>query len=69
VVDKQYLFAGFNAPNASEEKIIQHLIAAIKQKIYWDADQTFLNDPITTRVFLRRFKANWKHYKSNLSGL
>jgi hypothetical protein len=27
VVDKQYLFAGFNALNASEEKIIQHLIA------------------------------------------
>jgi hypothetical protein len=36
--------------NASEEKIIQHLMAD-QAKIYWDADQTFLNDPITTRVF------------------
>jgi hypothetical protein len=26
-VNKQFLFAGFNALNASEEKIIQHLIA------------------------------------------
>jgi hypothetical protein len=25
---KKYLFAGFNALNAAEEKIIQHLIAA-----------------------------------------
>ena len=42
VIEKQYLFAGFNALNASEEKIIQHLIAADQAKIYWDADQTFL---------------------------
>jgi hypothetical protein len=40
VSDKQYLFAGFNALNASE-KIIQHLIAKSQAKIYWDADQTF----------------------------
>ncbi|SDX58131.1 PD-(D/E)XK nuclease family protein [Flavobacterium degerlachei] len=66
VTDKQYVFAGFNALNASEEKIIQHLIAADKAKIYWDADQTFLNDPYhDAGLFLRRFKANWKHYKSN----
>lgn len=65
VVEKQYLFAGFNALNASEEKIIQHLIAADQAKIYWDADQTFLNDPYhDAGLFLRRFKANWKHYKS-----
>jgi hypothetical protein len=38
---KTVFVCGFNALNASEEKIIQHLIAAIKQKIYWDADQTF----------------------------
>jgi hypothetical protein len=35
------LFAGFNALNASEEKIIQHLMATDQAKIYWDADQTF----------------------------
>ena len=66
VIDKKYVFAGFNALNASEEKIIQHLIASYKAKIYWDADQTFLNDPYhDAGLFLRRFKANWKHYKSN----
>ena len=63
---KQFLFAGFNALNAAEEKIIQHLIAADQAKIYWDVDQTFLNDPYhDAGLFVRRFKESWKHYKSN----
>lgn len=66
IQNKKYLFAGFNALNASEEKIIQHLVAVDQAKIYWDADQTFLNDPYhDAGLFLRRFKSNWKHYKSN----
>ena len=66
IQNKNYLFAGFNALNASEEKIIQHLIAVDQAKIFWDADQTFLNDPYhDAGLFLRRFKSNWKHYKSN----
>ncbi|PRZ26416.1 PD-(D/E)XK nuclease family protein [Flavobacterium granuli] len=66
VANKKYVFAGFNALNASEEKIIQHLIASDQAKIYWDADQTFLNDPYhDAGLFIRRFKASWKHYKSN----
>jgi hypothetical protein len=57
---------GFNALNASEEKIIQHLIAADQAKIYWDSDQTFLNDPLSCAgLFVRRFKKSWKQYKSN----
>ncbi|MFA9189372.1 PD-(D/E)XK nuclease family protein [Flavobacterium sp. FBOR7N2.3] len=66
ITNKQYVFAGFNALNASEEKIIQHLISNAQAKIYWDADKTFLNDPYhDAGLFLRRFKDNWKHYKSN----
>jgi hypothetical protein len=66
ISQKQFVFAGFNALNASEEKIIQHLIANDQAKIYWDADQTFLNDPYhDAGLFLRRFKENWKHYKTN----
>jgi hypothetical protein len=67
ITNKQFVFAGFNALNASEEKIIQHLISNDQAKIYWDADQTFLNDPYhDAGLFVRRFKENWKHYKSNL---
>ena len=66
IKEKQFLFAGFNALNAAEERIIQHLIASDQAKIYWDVDQTFLNDPYhDAGFFLRRFKESWKHYKSN----
>ena len=66
VTDKKYVFAGFNALNAAEEKIVQHLIALDQAKIYWDIDQTFLNDPYhDAGLFVRRFKESWKQYKSN----
>ncbi len=66
IKEKQFLFAGFNALNTAEEKIIQHLLSSDQAKIYWDADQTFLNDPFhDAGLFVRRFKSNWKHYKSN----
>ncbi|WP_291098526.1 MULTISPECIES: PD-(D/E)XK nuclease family protein [unclassified Flavobacterium] len=66
IKDKQYVFAGFNALNKSEEEIVQHLLASDQAKIYWDVDQTFLNDPFhDAGLFVRRFKENWKHYKSN----
>ncbi|MCW2118344.1 PD-(D/E)XK nuclease family protein [Flavobacterium sp. 7A] len=66
ISDDFYVFAGFNALNASEEKIIQQLILVDKAEILWDADQTFLNDPYhDAGLFLRRFKKSWKHYKTN----
>jgi hypothetical protein len=66
VQNKQFIFAGFNALNAAEEKIVQELLAVGHAKIYWDADQAFLNDPFhDAGLFLRRFKENWKHYKSH----
>ena len=65
IKEKKYVFAGFNALNAAEERIIQHLIAAGQAQIYWDIDQTFLNDPYhDAGLFVRRFKKSWKHYKS-----
>ncbi|MFM9825144.1 PD-(D/E)XK nuclease family protein [Flavobacterium sp.] len=66
VKQKNIVFAGFNALNVAEEKIIQYLIASNQHKIYWDIDQTFLNDPYhDAGLFARRFKENWKHYKFN----
>ena len=63
--EEQYVFAGFNALNAAEEKIITHLIASNQAKIYWDIDQTFLNDPYhDAGLFVRRFKENWNTYKT-----
>jgi hypothetical protein len=66
ISDRTFIFAGFNALNAAEEKIVQHLLALDQAKIYWDVDQTFLNDPYhDAGLFVRRFKENWKHYKAN----
>lgn len=66
VSNSNYLFAGFNALNAAEEKIIQHLIATADARIYWDADDAFLSDPFhDAGLFLRRFKDQWPHYKAN----
>jgi hypothetical protein len=57
VQEKKFVFAGFNALNAAEEKSFNTLLLLIKQKIYWDADQTFLNDPYhDAGLFVRRFK-------------
>ncbi|WET00921.1 PD-(D/E)XK nuclease family protein [Flavobacterium sp. YJ01] len=62
-----FVFAGFNALNAAEEKIVQHLLALDQAKIYWDADRAFLNDPYhDAGLFLRRFKESWKYYKTNV---
>ena len=57
------LFAGFNALNAAEEKIIQHLLSVEQAEIYWDIDETFLNDPYhDAGLFIRRFKKEWREY-------
>ena len=64
--EQHLLFAGFNALNAAEEQIIQHLMASGQAGIYWDADMTFLNNSFhDAGLFLRRFKESWKHYKSH----
>jgi hypothetical protein len=66
VPDTKYVFAGFNALNAAEEKIVQSFLASNQAKIYWDIDQAFLNDPYhDAGLFIRRFKDKWAHYKSN----
>jgi hypothetical protein len=57
------IFAGFNALNAAEEKIIQHLLLEKQAKIYWDIDYVFLNDSYhDAGLFIRRFKKDWKQY-------
>ena len=64
--DQTYIFAGFNALNAAEEKIIQHLLATSNAKIYWDIDTVFLQDELhDAGLFIRRFKESWNHYKNN----
>jgi hypothetical protein len=62
---KKLIFAGFNALNAAEEKIIRHLISSGQGEIYWDIDEVFLNDAYhDAGLFIRRFKQGWREYQS-----
>ncbi|MFN8274819.1 MAG: PD-(D/E)XK nuclease family protein [Flavobacteriaceae bacterium] len=64
--EKQFLFAGFNALNQAEEKIVQYLLNENLARIYWDIDEVFLNDPThEAGLFIRKFKKNWPYYKSH----
>ncbi len=57
---KMICFAGFNALNAAEEKIINHLIRNGKAKAYWDADNYYLIDSgQEAGKFLRKYKSEF----------
>ena len=63
--NKQYYFAGFNALNQAEEKIIQQLLKSGRAGVFWDADAHFLSDvDHGAGYFARRIKQNWSYYKS-----
>jgi PD-(D/E)XK nuclease superfamily len=63
---KKLIFAGFNALNQAEEKIIQYLISNNQALIYWDIDKVFINDPLhDVGLFIRKFKNSWSYYNSN----
>lgn len=64
--EKHFVFAGFNALNQAEEKIIQHLLALDVAKIYWDIDETLLYDSFhDAGYFQRKFKSEWIYYKTH----
>lgn len=61
-----YIFAGFNALNQAEEKIFQHLLSIDKAQVFWDAEESFFNDPYhDAGLFSRRIKNSWPYYKNN----
>lgn len=63
---KDHVFLGFNALNTAEETIIQELLQSEMAEVFWDIDQTFLNNPIhDAALFTRRHKKNWAYFKNN----
>lgn len=62
---KKIIFAGFNALNKAEEKIIEQLINSQKAEIIWDTDTYYLND---TRQEAGKFIRNYLqrgHFSKN----
>jgi len=65
---KKIIFAGFNALNKAEEKIIETLVNADKAEIIWDADTYYLNNPNQEAGrFIRRYNdsGRFKNIKTN----
>lgn len=61
--EKKFVFIGFNALNKAEEIIIQELLQQDLAIIYWDIDNTFINDPIhDAGLFMRKYKSNWPYF-------
>ncbi|MFN7013192.1 MAG: PD-(D/E)XK nuclease family protein, partial [Bacteroidia bacterium] len=57
---KKIFFAGFNALNKAEEKIIQYLTLYKKAELFWDADTYYMdNETQEAGVFLRYYKQKW----------
>ena len=64
--NKKFIFVGFNALNKAEEIIIQELLQQELASIYWDIDETFINNPIhDAGLFMRSHKANWPYFTNH----
>lgn len=65
---KKIIFAGFNALNKAEERIIETLVNADKAEIIWDADAYYLNNTNQEAgKFIRRYNdsGRFKNIKEN----
>ena len=62
----QIVFAGFNALNKAEIKIVQHLLNTGKANIFWDVDSYALNNHVQeSGMFMRQYKNEWPYFKKN----
>lgn len=61
-----HVFAGFNALNTAEQRIIEELLQRKKAAIFWDIDAQFLtNEEHAAGHFIRKYKNEWKYYQEN----
>lgn len=59
----QFVFAGFNALTTAEEAIIFGLEKEQKARIFWDADEYYLQEKQESGAFLRRHKKKSKNWE------
>lgn len=59
------VFVGFNALNKAEEVIIQELLQQNIASIYWDIDESFVEDDIhDAGLFIRSHKKQWRYFNN-----
>lgn len=68
IKNEKYFFIGFNALNATEELLIQKMLAAKNTEVFWDIDKVFFESNHQAGSFIRKYKANWKYYQTNPIG-
>lgn len=57
-----HIFAGFNALSKCEEEVIKKVLSETKSEIYWDIDQTFIEDKQhDAGLFIREY-FKWSYY-------
>ncbi len=59
---EQIIFAGFNALNSNQEKIIKQLIINDKARIFWDTDQYYLQPHFEAGRFINRHLKSFKDF-------
>lgn len=61
-----YIFAGFNALNSAEQKIIQAFLAADQAEVLWDIDTYFLEEYASTvGRFIKEYRNSWSYYRNH----
>lgn len=64
---KHFVFAGFNALNKAEEKVVEHLLKDKKSTIYWDSDAYYINnEKQEAGFFIREKREAWKRYSGSV---
>ena len=64
--DIKHVFIGLNALSKSEELIIKELLSFNQGEIYWDIDQSFINNKNHGAAhFIKKYKNSWDHYIKN----
>ena len=62
----KHVFIGLNALSKSEELIIKELLNFNDGEIYWDIDQSLLNNKNHGAAhFIKKYKNSWEHFAKN----
>ena len=61
-----FIILGLNSLSNVEVYIVEFLLSHNKTKIFWDCDNSFINNKISQAgYFFRKYKADWDFYKTN----
>ena len=62
----KHIFIGLNALSKSEELIVKELLNFNQGEVYWDIDQSFVNNKNHGAAhFIKNYKNSWDHYIKN----